>query len=419
MRAMAKSKGKKAPNGSGSIWERPDGRWGAALSYPYYDPEKGRTRTRRTSTTKNSWEDAHKWLVQKQIDLLGGVPDTPENPTVAEYLYGWLADVVEPSVAPKTYEKRSYHVRVHLVPAIGHLRLKDLQARQIHTLYVRMSRRESQGLQPLAYSTRRDVHTTLKMSLKQAVRWGIIPQNPAEFVDPPKPAETDEDELEGGEVRALTEDQAMVLFEISEGKRWHHYYVAAVRTGLRPGELLGLRWGDLELGTDPASLRVRRTLAIREGGGFYFKPPKSKASRRTLALHWEAAEAFEAQAVMLEDEEIPAGAKDLVFPSTKGTPMNRNNLRYRELQPDLARAGLPRLTLHELRHTFASVALYEWSWPPAVVQEVMGHESIRMTMDLYGHLVPGSQEAAIRTLATMRKKGGDSRVTVRGGLDYA
>ena len=107
---------------------------------------------------------------------------------------------------------------------------------------------------------------------------------------------------------------------------------------------------------------------------------------------------------MIEGEGLPVGRDDLVFPSTTGTPMNRNNLRYRHLQPDLAAAGLPRLTLHELRHTFASVALYEWHWPPAVVQEIMGHESIRMTMDLYGHLVPGSQEAAIRALRTMHRK---------------
>ncbi len=393
---------KKAPNGSGSIWLRPDSRWGAALSYPYYDPATGRTKTKRASTTKKTWEDAHRWLMQKQNDLLGGVPDAPQNPPLGEYLDEWLHNVVEPSVAPKTHEKREYHVRVHISPALGHVRLKDLQARQIHTHYVRMARRESQGLTPLAASTRRDIHTTLKMALKQAVRWGLMPQNPAEFVDPPKPSEAAE---EGeGEIRALTDTQAMQLFAATEGKRWYPYYVAAVRTGLRPGELLGLRWGDIDLQTDPASLRVRRTLAIKQGGGTYFKLPKSKASRRTLALHWEASEALEAQRARLGVEELPAGRGDLVFPSTTGSPMNRNNLRYRHLQPDLAAAGLPRLTLHELRHTFASVALYEWRLPPAVVQEIMGHESIRMTMDLYGHLVPGSQEAAIRALRGMHRK---------------
>ncbi len=395
---MGKSrKGKKAPNGSGSVWQRPDGRWGAALSYPYYDPDTGRTKTKRASTTKKTWEAAHRWLMQKQNDLLGGVTDAPQNPPLGEYLGEWLHNVVEPSVAPKTHEKREYHVRVHISPALGHVRLKDLQARQIHALYVRMARRDP----PLAASTRRDIHTTLKMALKQAVRWGLIPQNPAEFVDPPKPngASGADDEEEGrGEIRALTDDQARVLFETTEGKRWRPYYVVAIRTGLRPGELLGLRWGDLDLGADPASLRVRRTLAIRQGGGTYFKSPKSKASRRTLALHWEASEALEVQRTGLEDEGLPVRREDLVFPSTAGTPMNRNNLRYRHLHPDLKAAELPRLTLHELRHTFASVALYEWRWPPAVVQQVMGHESIRMTMDLYGHLVPGSQEAAIRAL---------------------
>jgi integrase len=216
-----------------------------------------------------------------------------------------------------------------------------------------------------------------------------------------------------GEIRALTEEQAEILFSETEGKRWHNYYVAAVRTGLRPGELLGLQWGDLDLLSDPASLRVRRTLAIKEGGGFYFKPPKSKASRRTLALHWEASEAFESQRQMLEDEELPTGKRDLVFPSSTGSPMNRNNLRFRHLQPDLAAAGLPRLTLHELRHTFASVALHEWHMTPAVVQEIMGHESMRMTMDVYGHLIPGSQEAAIRALRAMHKK--PESATARSG----
>ena len=132
-----------------------------------------------------------------QIDLLGGVPDAPQNPTVSEYLSEWLADVIEPSVAPKTHEKRSYHVRVHLAPALGHVKLKDLQARQIHTLYVRMGRR----VPTLATSTRRDIHTTLKMALKQAVRWGLIPQNPAEFVDPPNPFKSAGDEVDGGDPR--------------------------------------------------------------------------------------------------------------------------------------------------------------------------------------------------------------------------
>ncbi len=390
----------KAPNGAGSIWERADGRFGAALPYPYHDPKTGRTMRKKATTTKDTWEEAHKWMVQKQADLLGGVQVSPEDPPFREYLESWLSDVVEPSVAPKTHEKREYHVRVHLIPALGHVRLKDLAARQIHALYTRLARRDP----PLGLSTRRDIHTTLKMALKQAVRWGLIPKNPCDLVDPPRASQADGEDEEGGEIRALTDGQARALFAATEGKRWRNYYVAAIRTGLRPGELLGLRWGDLELSDDPGSLKVKRTLHEKKGGGFYAKRPKSDASRRMLALHWEATEAFAAQREMLAGEGLPTGAKDLVFPNTLGRPMSRHNLLNRNLKPDLERAGLPVLTLHELRHTFASIMLHEWKVPTAVVQEMMGHESMRMTVDLYGHLMPNAQADAIRALRTLHSK---------------
>src|SRR3954447_16283303 len=94
-----KGKGQKSPNGSGSIWQRPDGRYGAALTYPYHDPTTGRTKRRRASTTKRTWEEAHHWLMERQQDLLRGVVMSPENPTLGEYLEAWLLDVIEPSVA--------------------------------------------------------------------------------------------------------------------------------------------------------------------------------------------------------------------------------------------------------------------------------------------------------------------------------
>ena len=123
-----------------------------------------------------------------------------------------------------------------------------------------------------------------------------------------------------------------------------------------------------------------------------------------MALHWEAAEAFVAQRGMLAGEGLSAGPKDLVFPSTRGTPMSSDNRRKRSLKPDLAGAGLPEFTLHELRHTFASIMLHEWRVSPAIVQEMLGHESIAMTMGIYGHLFPGAQEDAIRALARMHKR---------------
>lgn len=391
------AKGKKSANGTGSVWRRKDGRYSAAITYPYH--RDGVTHRKRAQTTKSTWEAAHRWLMERQRDLLGGVQSSPDNPRVGEYLDMWLSEVVEPSVAPKTYEKREYHVHSHIAPGLGNVRLKELSPRRIHLFYSHLARRDP----ALATSTRRDIHATLKMALKQAVRWGMVPSNPCELVDPPKPL-PDEMGDEAEEVRALTDGQAKVLFTSTRGQRWHCYYVTAIRTGLRPGELLGLQWGDVDLSGDPASLRVRRTLGIRQGGGTYTKRPKSEAGRRGVALHWEAAEALQNQNAMLESEGHKRGPKDLVFPSATGSPMDRGNLLRRHLKADLAAAGLPELTLHELRHSYASIALYEWRLPAEIVQESLGHTSLRMTVDLYGHLMPNAQADAMRRINEMYRR---------------
>ena len=324
-----------------------------------------------------------------------------EDPPLGDFLAGWLRDVVEPAVAPNTYLKRRYAVRNHLAPAVGHVKLSELEPRRRHALYSRLAREEGASGSPLSYATRREVHVTLKMALKQALRWGLVKRNVAEMVHPPKGSSGYDDG--DGEVRALTDEQAIRFFEATRGRRWHHYYIAAIRTGLRPGELLGLRWGDLNLDADPVSLKVRRTLDTHSKARL--GPPKSDAARRTLALHWAAAEeAFATQRAMLAEEGLAVGPKALVFPSTSGTPMSSDNLRKRILKPDLARAGLPEFTLHELRHTFASIMLHEWRVSPSIVQEMLGHESIAMTMGIYGHLFPGAQEDAIRALARMHKR---------------
>lgn len=383
---------KRAPNSSGTIWKRPDGRYGVALSRPYHDSETGRIKRKRESTTRADWDSAHRWLVGKKKEVISGIMESPEDPRLADYLAEWLRDVVEPGVARNTYLKREYAAR-HLSAEMGRARLSEVNPRRIHALYSKLIRRDP----PLSYATRREIHITLKMALKQAVVWGLVARNVAEMAEVPKGHEEKSED-----VRALTNEQAKRLFESTSGKRWHYYYIAAIRTGLRPGEMLGLRWGDLDLGGDPGSLKVRRTLDTHSVARF--GPPKSDAGRRTIALHWEAQEALSDQREMIEAEGLPRGANDLVFPSTIGTPMSADNLRNRNLGPDLAAAELPGLTLHELRHTFASIMLHEWGIAPAIVQEMLGHRSITMTMGLYGHLFPGAQQEAIRALRKMHTK---------------
>ncbi len=130
----------KAPNGSGSMWRRKDGRYGAKLTYPYHGSATGRTKRKTESTTKPGWGAAHRWLLEKQTDLLGGIVVSVEEPPLGDFLSGWLRGVVEPSVARNTYLKRRYAVRNHLAPAMGHVKLSELEPRRIHALYSRLAR---------------------------------------------------------------------------------------------------------------------------------------------------------------------------------------------------------------------------------------------------------------------------------------
>ena len=372
---------------AGSVWARGDGRYGVEV--PYRDAF-GRRRVR--STTKATEEEARAWLEQMRASIADEELTAHTSQTVGAYLDEWLRDAVEPRVSPRTYDKRSWAVRIHIAPALGRVRLSDLSPRSIQTLYASLAR------EGYSYSTRREIHITLRMALEQAVRWSLLRRNPVEMVDAPR----DLANVSDGEIRALTDAQARILFASAKDSRWRNYYVTAIRTGLRPGEMLALRWEDVDTGADPGSVRVRRTLDTHSAA--VFGPPKTPAARRTVALHYEARDAFISQREMLVSEGLSAGPRDLVFPSTAGTPMSSDNLRKRYLHADLSRAGLPRLSLHELRHTFASIMLHEWLAPPAVVSQMLGHRSIAFTFDLYGHLIPSAQSDLMRQLNASQRR---------------
>lgn len=178
----------------GSVWDRKDGRAGAKHRRRMPD---GAVRTR--STTKRTREEAEAWLAKMQADDPEPLDSTER---LADYLYGWLGDAVEPSVSRRTWEKRSWAVRVHIIPALGGVRLSELRPREIQSLYARLAR------EGYSYSTRHEIHVTLKKALQQAVRWSLLRRNPADMVDAPRDLAGDTE----GEVRALTDSQARLFF---------------------------------------------------------------------------------------------------------------------------------------------------------------------------------------------------------------
>ena len=217
----------------------------------------------------------------------------------------------------------------------------------------------------------------------QAVRWNLIPRNPADSVETPTPTPK--------EMHPLSAEEARRLLDAAQGDRFDALYVLAVHTGMRRGELLGLKWDDVDL--ENASVRVRRTLTrIDNGRRLALGPPKNKKSRRTVRLTERAVEALRShlERQLAEIEALGDLYKDqgLVFTTEAGTLINPSNLRQRSLASLLKRAGLPQITFHDLRHTCASL-LFQKNFHPKFVQELLGHASVAITLDTYSHMLPG------------------------------
>jgi len=233
------------------------------------------------------------------------------------------------------------------------------------------------------------IHVTLHKALKQAVLDGLIPRNVADAVKAPQALRK--------EVKSLTLAQVRALLSPASGDRLEALYVLAVHTGLRQGELLGLKWGDVNLET--GTLSVQRSLDT-DGT---FNPPKRNKSRRTVKLTAQAVEALKAHKVAQNEERLRLGSlwadHDLIFPNSVGKPMDAVNLYHRGFKPLLKKAGLAELgfTFHSLRHTCATLLLSK-NVNPKIVQEMLGHATISQTMDTYSHVLPGMQDEAAAAL---------------------
>jgi integrase len=229
---------------------------------------------------------------------------------------------------------------------------------------------------------------TLRRALGQAVKDGFVPRNVAEAVDAPR--------VVNKQMHPLTSEQARVLMEAAKGDRHEALYVLAVTTGLRRGELLGLKWEDID--HEARVLRVRRALA---SDARTFVEPKTAKSRRGVRLTTYSLDAVREhrERQLNERRSLDGLWRDhgLVFPSRVGTPLNPENLVERSFKPLLERAGLPSIRFHDLRHTCATLLLSK-GVNPKIVQEMLGHANISVTLDTYSHVLPDMQEVAVAAM---------------------
>jgi integrase len=350
--------------GEGSIYQRAsDSRWVAALIM-----DDGRRVVRRASSRKDA---------AAKLELL--LKARAEGQTLAAdrstaaFLTEWLA-VVQNTVALGTFERYEQYIRVHAIPALGRIRLGRLTPQHFQRLY---QEKLVAGLSP---TTVNHLHTVLHGAFAEAVRWGLVPRNVVALVRPPRKVHV--------EVVALTVEEARALLAAAAGNRFEVLFILALKSGMRRGELLALRWEDVDL--DKGVLQVRGTLR-RTREGLRIGTPKTPASRRKVVLSPSSVATLRRHQVRQQEERQAAGDLwqdfGLVFPNTLGRPMEPRCLLSDVYRPLLRRAGLPPITFHTLRHTAATLLLAEGEHPK-VVQELLGHAQVSITLDRYSHMTP-------------------------------
>jgi integrase len=365
-------------NGEGSIYQRSDGRWVGSVSVG-----KGKRKYLYGKTRREVAEKLKKALAEQQQ----GLPLANEKQTVDQYLQRWLEDSARPTVRAGTFESYQRLIRLHVRPHIGKVPLARLTAQDLSRLYRTLL---DHGLAPRSVQY---VHAVLHRALGQALRWNLIARNPAELVDAPRPKRK--------EIAPLTPDQAKALLDAARGDRLEALYVVALTSGLRLGELLALRWADLD--GERGELHVRRTL-VRTQAGLSFNEPKTAKGRRTVRLPSFAVAALREHRARQLEERLRIGpawdGQDLIFPNEVGRPIDRQNLIRRSFKKLLQKAGLPDVRFHDLRHTAATLLL-RLGEHPKVVQERLGHSTISVTMDVYSHVLPDMQRQAAEKLDTL------------------
>lgn len=362
---------KRRGRNEGSIFQRKDGTWCAVLTVGYDGNGKRRRRV-EYGATKNEVQGK---LIRLLHESATGLLNDAERITVAQFLQRWLEDTVRRSVRPATHTLYGQMCRLHIVPRIGGVMLPKLRPLHVEQMLAGM---EKDGRKPRLCQM---AYTILHRALNDAVRGGLVPRNVCEAVTRPRaPRKT---------MQTFTPEQAAKLLETAKDDRLHALYVLAVTCGLRQGELLGLHWADTDLEADRLSVR-HQMCELR--GKLWLDEPKTANARRQIDLPEVAVKALrEHRRKMLAEGHYRSDG--LVFCDSQGGPIRKSALRRRSFEPLLKKAGLPRIRFHDLRHTAASLALSQ-GIHPKIVQEMLGHSQISITLDTYSHVLPSMQREA-------------------------
>ena len=376
---------KKRANGEGSIRKRKDGRWEGRYTAGH-DPETGK------AIYKNVLGRSQAEVKEKLKQAIGETQALDVTKvgkyTVGQWMEVWFQDYAKIKVRPSSHQTYQGYIHNHIRPNIGDIPLEKLASLDLQKFYKklltqgRVDRVEAKG-QPkgLSAKTVRNIHQILSSALKLAQGQRLILANPAEGCALPR--------VEHQEMKTLTTVQLASFFREARDSGVFELYYLELATGLRRGELLGLKWEDIDL--ERGDLRVRRQVS-RINGEVVEAPLKTKNAYRTLPL-------AEDTVSVLKEQRRKVGNSPWVFPSPNGGPISPDSVLHM-LHRVLKRAGLPKVRFHDLRHTFATLALQN-GVDVKTVSGMLGHFSAGFTLDTYAHITSAAQRQAAQTMGNV------------------
>ncbi len=362
------------------------------------DPVTGKRR-RHWDSGYVTRRDAERAQVETLSRLSNGTYVEPSRQSFGRFLLDEWLPARKASVAPSTYSNYEYQLRTYVVPHLGHRPLQAITPGELNAFYAGLlengKRRGPGGLAPKSV---RNVHGVIRKALGDAVKWSLLVRNPAANAEPPKPGRSIMKTWTAVQVRSFLEAET----ETAEFALW----TLAATTGMRRGEVLGLPWSAVDLKAGRVS--IVQTLLLVGGKPMLRSEAKTAAGRRSVELDTHTTNVLATHRKRQMELRLRAGTAwqdhGLVFCREDGTPVKPEWLT-RTFNSRAAKAGLPRIRFHDLRHTWATLALAS-NIHPKVVQERLGHSNISVTLDTYSHVIPAMDREAAETVAALiRGKG--------------
>jgi len=361
------------------------------------DPVTGK-RERIYETVKGTKKEARKRMHELAYQVENGTYVEPSELTMKEFMLKWYEDYCKNNLAPSTQEYYEMIINSHYIPLLGNIKISDLKPMHIQSYITeKLNNGRLDGKEGgLSRKSVKRHYTVLNQILKYAVKLQVIDRNPADPISPPTPNKP--------EIQAMTHEELSELLEHVEGWLYDFIYIASF-TGARRGELLALRWKDVNF--KEKKIQIKQSASKLSGGRLVFREPKTNSSIRPIDIDEDIIKILKRRNKKQKEDRLRLGENynneyDLIFVKENGNPYFPD-YATKQFKKAVRKLGLEEYRLHDLRHTHATLML-QAGVHPKIVQERLGHSSITQTLDTYSHVIPSMQKEAVQKLKNSLKK---------------